>query len=215
LVPIHDALALAGLAGPVADVAKPPQSTLQFAHDRVQQAAYGLLSGERRQALHHAIGRRLLDLAGKNLDEHLFEIVDQLNHPIQQRQSQGHRVLIVDDNVDGAEMIGEFLDLHGYHTAIAHDGPDARRIAAEFSPQIALLDIGLPVMDGYELATRLRDQWPEVKLVAITGYGQESDRERAHRTGFDAHLTKPVSVDFLAKLVERLTGTGQRTKPPA
>jgi CheY-like chemotaxis protein len=127
-----------------------------------------------------------------------------------QRSPQGHRVLVVDDNVDGAEMVSEFLGMVGYSTAIAHDGPDALRIAAEFSPQIALLDIGLPVMDGYELATRLRETWPDVKLVAITGYGQESDRERAHRTGFDAHLTKPVDIDALTKLVEKLSGAGQQ-----
>jgi CheY-like chemotaxis protein/two-component sensor histidine kinase len=133
---------------------------------------------------------------------------------VARRQPQGHRVLVVDDNVDGAEMIAEFLGVLGYRTATAHDGPDALRIAAEFSPQIALLDIGLPVMDGYELAERLREQWAEVRLVAITGYGQESDRERAHRTGFDAHLTKPVHLDVLAKLVETLSGAGQRTEPP-
>ena len=115
-------------------------------------------------------------------------------------------MLIVDDNVDGAAMICQFLDLLGYRTATAHDGPEALRIAAEFSPQIALLDIGLPVMDGYELATRLREKWSDVKLVAITGYGQESDRERARRAGFDAHLTKPVNVDALVKLVETLRG---------
>jgi predicted ATPase/signal transduction histidine kinase/CheY-like chemotaxis protein len=133
---------------------------------------------------------------------------------IAQRQPRGHRVLIVDDNVDGAEMIAQFLDVLGYRTALAHDGPDALRIAAEFSPQLALLDIGLPVMDGYELATRLRGQSAEVKLVAITGYGQESDRERARRTGFDAHLTKPVNVEALAKLVEALSGAGQATELP-
>ncbi|HEY4012082.1 MAG TPA: ATP-binding protein [Polyangiaceae bacterium] len=133
---------------------------------------------------------------------------------IARRRPQGHRVLIVDDNVDGVGMIAQFLDMLGYRTATAHDGPDALRVAAEFSPQIALLDIGLPVMDGYELATRLREQWAEVKLVAITGYGQESDRERAHRTGFDAHLTKPVNVDVLAKLVETLSGAGRQMEPP-
>ncbi len=133
---------------------------------------------------------------------------------IARRQPHGHRVLIVDDNVDGAEMIAQFLEILGYHTAMAHDGPDAMRIAAQFSPQIALLDIGLPVMDGYELAKRLREQWTEVKLVAITGYGQESDRERAHRTGFQAHLTKPVNLDVLAKLVETLSGDEQQAKPP-
>jgi predicted ATPase/signal transduction histidine kinase/CheY-like chemotaxis protein/tRNA A-37 threonylcarbamoyl transferase component Bud32 len=129
-------------------------------------------------------------------------------------ESHGRRVLIVDDNADGAEMIAQFLEVLGYRTATANDGPDALRIAAEFSPQVALLDIGLPVMDGYELAKRFREQWAQVKLVAITGYGQESDRERAQRAGFQAHLTKPVNFDVLAKLVETLSGADQQTQTP-
>jgi CheY-like chemotaxis protein len=133
---------------------------------------------------------------------------------IARRQRHGHRVLIVDDNVDGAEMVAQFLEVLGYRTATAHDGPDALRIAAQFSPQVALLDIGLPVMDGYELAKRLREQMPEVKLVAITGYGQESDRERARRTGFQSHLKKPVNVDVIAKLVATLVDADQQLRPP-
>lgn len=134
---------------------------------------------------------------------------------VAKRQPQGLRVLVVDDNEDSAEMTAAFLEELGYCTTTAHDGPDALRIAAEFLPQIGLLDIGLPVMDGYELATRLRETWSELKLVAITGYGQESDRERARRTGFDAHLTKPVNIEALVKLIETLTGAGQPTKPPS
>jgi len=133
---------------------------------------------------------------------------------IARSQPNGHRVLIVDDNEDGAEMLAQLLERLGYRTATAHDGPNALRIAAEFSPQIALLDIGLPIMDGYELAKRIREQWADVKLVAITGYGQESDRERAHRTGFQSHLTKPVNVEVLTKLLETMRGADQRAKPP-
>jgi CheY-like chemotaxis protein len=91
------------------------------------------------------------------------------------------------DSVEVADMIGD-------RTATDHDRPDALRTAAEREPQVALLD---RVMDGYELATRLREEWPDVKLVAITGYGQDSDRTRAHQTGFDAHFTKPVNVEAL------------------
>jgi CheY-like chemotaxis protein len=129
------------------------------------------------------------------------------------RQPSGRRVLVVDDNVDGADMISELLEALGYHTAKAHDGPDALRIASEFTPEIALLDIGLPVMDGYELAMRLREKWSSVKLVAITGYGQESDRERARRAGFDAHLTKPVNVEALTKLLETMSEANQPLGP--
>lgn len=114
------------------------------------------------------------------------------------------RVLIVDDNADGADLLAEALGDMGYRTRVAHDGPEALRVAAEFSPQLALVDIGLPVMDGYELAARLREQWQEVKLVAITGYGQERDRQRAQSAGFNAHLTKPVDLDKLGELLGQM-----------
>ncbi len=112
------------------------------------------------------------------------------------------RVLIVDDNVDAAEMLAEALDGFGYRTAVAHDGPQALQVAAEFEPQIALLDIGLPVMDGYELAGRLREQHPHLTLVALTGYGQDGDRERARGAGFNDHMTKPIDIDELARVLE-------------
>ena len=112
------------------------------------------------------------------------------------------RVLVVDDNQDAAELLSEALQLLGYRTATAHDGPAALRVAAEFQPDTALLDIGLPVMDGYELAQRLRAQLGgELKLVAITGYGQDSDRARSQAAGCQDHFTKPVD---LRKLAERL-----------
>ena len=114
------------------------------------------------------------------------------------------RVLVVDDNIDGAEMMAEALDILGYSAAVAHDGPDALRIEREFSPQVALLDIGLPTMDGYELARRLRDVSPAIKLVAITGYGRESDRQRSREAGFAAHVEKPVDLDKLSALLVEL-----------
>jgi PAS domain S-box-containing protein len=118
------------------------------------------------------------------------------------------RVLVVDDNVDDAEMLAEALHALGYRTAIAHDGPQALEVAAGFEPQIALLDIGLPVMDGYELAARLREQRGDLTLVAITGYGQDADRERARDAGFDDHLTKPVDLDKLGRVLELSSRAG-------
>ena len=112
------------------------------------------------------------------------------------------RILIVDDNVDGAEMLAEALLALGYRTAIAHDGPQALQVAAEFEPEIGILDIGLPVMDGYELAERLREQRADLTLVAITGYGQNTDRERARGAGFNDHLTKPVDINKLGRVLE-------------
>ncbi len=129
------------------------------------------------------------------------------------------RVLVVDDNVDAAEMLGEALHALGYRTAIAHDGPQALRVVAEFEPQIALLDIGLPVMDGYELAERLREQRANLTLVAITGYGQDTDRERARDAGFNDHLTKPVDIDKLGRVLELRSrtnlGSGAALPPAA
>jgi CheY-like chemotaxis protein len=113
----------------------------------------------------------------------------------------------VDDNVDAAEMLAEALHALGYRTAIAHDGPHALQVVAEFEPQIALLDIGLPVMDGYELGERLREQRANLTLVAITGYGQDTDRERARDAGFDDHLTKPVDIDNLGRVLESRSRT--------
>ena len=114
------------------------------------------------------------------------------------------RVLIVDDNADAAELLAELLAAAGHETRVAHDGPAALRIAEELRPDVSLLDIGLPVMDGYELARRLRElpQLRAMYLVAVTGYGQESDRARAKASGFDAHLVKPVQVDEMLELLE-------------
>jgi signal transduction histidine kinase len=119
----------------------------------------------------------------------------------------GPSVLVVDDNEDAAMMLADYLESLGYRVRAAHDGPAALKAASEVAPDIALLDIGLPVMDGFELAARLRQSGlgPDLKLVAITGYGQAADRERTRESGFDAHLVKPVDLDVLAELLQQLS----------
>jgi CheY-like chemotaxis protein len=119
------------------------------------------------------------------------------------------RILVVDDNRDAADILAESLMLLGCEARVAYDGPSALKLAAEFQPEVALLDIGLPVMDGYELAQRLRQQQPnpELRLVAVTGYGQESDRRRSLSAGFDAHLVKPLDFDVLDALLKRMAST--------
>jgi len=104
------------------------------------------------------------------------------------------RILVVDDNEDNAEMLAEALKAKGYQARVAYDAPSALRLAAEFTPGIAFLDIGLPVMDGYELAERLRalPGLAGIRLIALTGYGQESDRQKSKAAGFNHHLVKPV-----------------------
>ena len=116
-------------------------------------------------------------------------------------------VLVVDDNADAAEMLSEYVGSLGYHVRAAFDGPSALRVAEEMHPAIALLDIGLPVMDGFELAGRLREMHGKagLKLVAITGYGQETDRARSRDAGFDAHLVKPVDLEHLEQLLQELS----------
>ncbi len=114
------------------------------------------------------------------------------------------RVLVVDDNVDAADMLAETLELEGYEVEQAHDGVMALARAASFGPDVVLLDIGLPELDGYEVARRLRQQ-PEgdaLLLVALTGYGQESDRQRSREAGFDFHFVKPVDLERLLALLE-------------
>ncbi len=118
------------------------------------------------------------------------------------------RVLVVDDNCDLADTLGHALGRLGYEVEVAYDGPSALERAAAFGPDIALLDIGLPVMDGYELAERLREHRSEpgaFRLVAVTGYGQEKDRARAAAAGFDRHLVKPVDLLNLRRVLEELS----------
>ena len=119
-----------------------------------------------------------------------------------QYSGSGQRVLVVDDNVDAAEMLAELLREIGYATSVAHDGPVALELARTFRPDIALIDIGLPVMDGYEVARQLRTMLDGARLIAVTGYGQQGDRDRSHNAGFDAHLVKPVSLDVLSAALE-------------
>ena len=116
------------------------------------------------------------------------------------------RVLLVDDNVDAAESLAMLLRLWGCEVVVAHDGPDALRAAETQRPEVALLDIGLPGMDGYELARRLRAAADTrgLRLVALTGYGLAADRERALAAGFDEHLVKPASLEVVQQVIERL-----------
>jgi CheY-like chemotaxis protein len=121
-------------------------------------------------------------------------------------RSRSARILVVDDNRDAAELLGEVLASFDYEVAIAHDGPSALARLDSFAPQVAILDIGLPVMDGYELAGALRTRIAPIQLIAVTGYGQASDRERAQAAGFAAHLTKPVTIARVQETLARLLG---------
>jgi PAS domain S-box-containing protein len=112
------------------------------------------------------------------------------------------RILVVDDNEDSAESMAMFLAMSGHDVRTAHDGLAAVQAAAEFQPAAVLLDLGLPRLNGYEAAQRIRAQrGVDVVLVAVTGWGQEDDRRRSRAAGFDYHLTKPVALDEVRRLL--------------
>jgi PAS domain S-box-containing protein len=121
------------------------------------------------------------------------------------RVAQRRRVLVVDDNVDAAESIGMLLRLWGHEVRLAHNGPQAIRAAAEQRPEVFVLDIGLPGMNGFEVARHLRQQsdFHNALFIAVTGYGQEEDRRRTEEAGFDHHLTKPVDPVALENLLRK------------
>jgi PAS domain S-box-containing protein len=123
-------------------------------------------------------------------------------------QRSAVRVLVVDDNEDAAILLSEALAAAGYHARFALDGLTALELAEEFLPDVAILDIGLPVVDGYELARRFarHPRLAGTRLIAVTGYGQPEDRQRSTQAGFLAHLVKPVNLSQLQAMLETVYG---------
>lgn len=115
------------------------------------------------------------------------------------------RILVVDDDEDLAFLLAKVLVTKNYEVRTARDSLSAIRIAIEFSPDVALMDIGLPMMDGYELARELRKVLPpgSCRLIALTGYSEEGEKEKAREAGFEEHLLKPVNLATLRKAIER------------
>jgi CheY-like chemotaxis protein len=113
------------------------------------------------------------------------------------------RVLVVDDNIDSVESLAMLLRMMGHEVETASDGASGLEKAAAFKPDVAILDIGLPKVNGYELARQIREQeWSKnVVLVALTGWGQEQHRRRSEESGFNHHLTKPVEFDVLQEIL--------------
>ncbi|HWI12869.1 MAG TPA: PAS domain S-box protein [Burkholderiales bacterium] len=119
------------------------------------------------------------------------------------------RVLVVDDNIDAAKSLGMLLKSLGHDTRVVHDGEQALETAAEFRPDVVLLDIGMPGLDGYEVARRLRaiEGQRAVRIVAVTGWGQETDRQKSRAAGFDLHLVKPLDLNELAHALNERSGS--------
>jgi len=120
---------------------------------------------------------------------------------------QALQILVVDDNVDAAQMMALLVETLGHHASIEHSSTAALERAAVDPPDVCLLDIGLPDIDGYELARRLRAQTKgrQPLLVAVTGYGQDQDRERTRQAGFDHHLVKPADTTALSRLLDQMS----------
>ena len=120
----------------------------------------------------------------------------------------GHRILVADDNVDFATSFALILRMLGNEVHVAHDGTEAFEAAAAFRPEFCFLDIGLPKLNGYDLAQRLREApaTRNSRLIVVTGWGQEKDRRRAQDAGFDHHMVKPVDPDEIEKLLRTATG---------
>ena len=170
------------------------------------------------------LARRLAELHGGSIDAHsdgpglgsefvvrLPALVPELSSaPLPRLESAeapslegSTTVLLVEDNVDAAAMLFELLQMVGYKVHVAHDGPSGLELAARVQPDVVVLDIGLPGMDGYEVAQRLRrdPRTASGLIIALTGYGQESDRRRSRQAGFDHHLVKPVDIDELDRVI--------------
>ena len=125
------------------------------------------------------------------------------------------RVLVVDDNVDAAESLKMLLELGGANVRQAHDGYEALAIAREFDAEVIVLDIGMPGLDGYAVCRQLRamPHGQEMRILALTGWGQQDDRRKTREAGFDAHLVKPVDPDQLTRILSDVSAAHQ--PPPS
>jgi CheY-like chemotaxis protein len=123
----------------------------------------------------------------------------EMKHGQWEQNAVRRRILVVDDNADSADSLAMILNHSGHTAEPVYGAADALERAAAFDPEIVLLDIGLPGIDGYEVARQLRGRGSNARLIALTGYGQPEDVRRAHDAGFDAHLVKPVDLQHLLR----------------
>lgn len=131
--------------------------------------------------------------------------------PALKPEKRGFRILVVDDNHDSALSLAMMLSIMGHDTRTAHDGESAVTTAESFLPDVVLLDIGLPKLNGYEVAQRIREQaWgSSMFLIAVTGWGQEEDRQRSAEVGLNVHMVKPVEPAALERLLAELAHNGR------
>jgi signal transduction histidine kinase/ActR/RegA family two-component response regulator len=138
--------------------------------------------------------------------------------PVPQGIAPSYRIAVVDDNRDAADSLAMLLETQGYQVTVGYTGAQALQIARATTPQVAILDIGMPDMTGYDVATRIRaEAWGRtICLIAMTGWGQQDDKARATAAGFDHHLTKPVDPDDVARLLQAVftAESARRVDPP-
>jgi CheY-like chemotaxis protein len=136
--------------------------------------------------------------------------------PTEQNPARGRRILVADDFPESAATLARLLRQDGNEVQIAQNGVEAFEVAEQFRPDVAVLDIAMPKLNGYEVARKIREQsWGEnMILIALTGWGQKQDRQRTQDAGFDAHLTKPVNYDAIMEILTKLAATTQLNSPP-
>lgn len=174
------------------------ESLVQMHGGRIEANSAGAGQGSE-FLVHLPLAPALPDISTQEAQDTTMETAS--TSPIRQR------ILVVDDNHDVADSLGMLLQLLGYDVRVVHDGPSALASISSYQPSVVLLDIGMPGMDGYEVARHVRKQ-PEFKdlpLVALTGWGQEEDRRRSKEAGFNHHLVKPVDPDILEQVLASLT----------
>ncbi len=118
--------------------------------------------------------------------------------------SEGHRILLVDDNIDGAVMMGELVKMMGYDVQVEYDGAKSIETAKKWHPDVVILDIGMPMMNGYEVASRLRrdPETSSARIIALTGLGRMDAENESSLEDFDRHLVKPVDFEQLEKVLK-------------
>jgi CheY-like chemotaxis protein len=143
-------------------------------------------------------------------DNHMAEL-NSSTAPALKQANRGFRILVVDDNPDAALSLAMMLSIMGHETRTAHDGESAVETAESFLPEVVLLDIGLPKLNGYEVAQRIRQHpWgASMFLIAVTGWGQDEDRQRSSEVGLNVHMVKPVEAAALERLLAGLAVDGR------
>jgi CheY-like chemotaxis protein len=142
------------------------------------------------------------------------QIQERIGSEMEPDSQPQRRILIVDDNRDSAESLAMLMEITGNQTYLAHDGVEAVAAVEKYRPEVVLLDIGLPELNGYEVCRRVREKpWgKDIVVIALTGWGQEDDRRRSEEAGFNGHLVKPVDYDKLLDLLASFNESNVKEK---